>query len=622
MPILTPCPHCQKRFRAPDTLAGKSVKCPGCQGVVRVPAAEGPAGSPQTPSQPASASASWYILTENREQMGPVTKEQLDNLATKGRLSFCQIRRSDWRAWKWADDLYPDLPAPDRKADSAAPAASGDDQDPARLVLCPDCGNTVSRRATGCPHCGCPFQEVPATKKQTIKETRAIRRGNPLQWLTLGLVDGLVYFPVLLATSLLVGLLSSLAAILAGIGQFVVFGPLLCGFWAVVVAIARRKDTNPGKLFDGFLVFRHAVGLTFLVLAYGMIGLGCLAIVGFLIVKTFNYAHLSVALVSTFLYLLAFYMWFRINFAYILLIDQNFDVGKAVRTSLRLTGDRDAHVFLLLAIAYSVLLIASFAGILLMLLSLFGISDDATHLIVLTISGSILGCIWFAAITMPAGHFYADRVREFDTDVSAYTPPENSRVRAILVTAILIIPVVVAPIWFLSSPKQKIADQLTQSNVATIASEPEPIPEPEEPGEEVLSAEGKSQCIDEASQKMAQYIDEFQLQYHLPLSMLSQTAESVEMLKNLAGGNLDAIPDSTGVVPGGTGIEPYKSQANELFVECRDWVRKNVKRGPCTATDVWKTAREWTEQKRQAVLQPIGGVPPEDLTPAPIPEGP
>ena len=155
MPILTQCPHCGKKFRAPDQLAGKSVKCPGCQGPVRV--AESPADKPQATSPVESSSASWYILTENREQMGPVSKDQLDNLATKGRLSFCKIRRGDWRSWKWADDVYPDLPAATPKQESAAAAPPGPESpDAGRLVLCPDCGNTVSRRAAQCPHCGCP----------------------------------------------------------------------------------------------------------------------------------------------------------------------------------------------------------------------------------------------------------------------------------------------------------------------------------------------------------------------------------------------------------------------------------------------------------------------------------
>ena len=101
MPISTQCPYCRKKFRAADKVAGKAVKCPGCQGVVRVPAAQSSEGNGPGGGQAQPLDLSWYILSENGEKMGPVSKEQLDNLATKGRLSFCKVRRSDWQGWKW-----------------------------------------------------------------------------------------------------------------------------------------------------------------------------------------------------------------------------------------------------------------------------------------------------------------------------------------------------------------------------------------------------------------------------------------------------------------------------------------------------------------------------------------
>ncbi len=616
MPISTSCPHCQKKFRAPDKLAGRSVKCPACQGVVRLPDAENAPAGEMPVRPPEASSASWYILTESREQMGPVSKEQLDNLATKGRLSFCQVRRGDWRAWKWADDVYPELPPSQRKESGEATTATNEEQDSARLVLCPDCGNKVSRRATQCPHCGCPFQQTLSRGEQTSEQNTDIQRGHALQWLMLGLVDGLKYFPVLFATSLLLGLVSSLAVVLAGIGPVIVFGPLLCGFWAVVVAIARRKDTNPGKVFDGFSVFRNAVGLTFLILAYALIGLGGLVIVGFLISKAFHFAPLCVALVLTCLYALAFYLWFRVVFAFVLVIDQNLDVGKSLRLSLRLTGDRQAHLFLSLASVYSVLLAASFTGALFVLLSLLGVLFNP---IVWAISASICACIWFAAVTMPAGHFYADRIRDFDTDVSVYAPPKPSAFVTAVAMASLVAPIIIAPAylrWAANNVSREIGDQFTEPAVP----EPEPIPEPEEPAEELLSDLGKKACIDEAARKMAEYIDDLQRQHHLPLTMIRQTAESVKMLEKLASGDLDAIPESTSAVPGRTGVEPYESQVDQLFITCRDWVRAKVKRGACTRADVWGTARQWAEEKRDSVLEPLGGLSVQELTPAPLPE--
>jgi uncharacterized Tic20 family protein len=63
MPIAVICPRCKAKMKAPDTLVGKIVKCPGCATSVLIPAAGAPqpvpasgaAGRPTPP--PASASA-------------------------------------------------------------------------------------------------------------------------------------------------------------------------------------------------------------------------------------------------------------------------------------------------------------------------------------------------------------------------------------------------------------------------------------------------------------------------------------------------------------------------------------------------------------------------------------
>lgn len=58
MPIRLTCTACSKTIQAPDTAAGKRVKCPLCQAVVAVPAAEGTAPAPRPlPPPPAPAAA-------------------------------------------------------------------------------------------------------------------------------------------------------------------------------------------------------------------------------------------------------------------------------------------------------------------------------------------------------------------------------------------------------------------------------------------------------------------------------------------------------------------------------------------------------------------------------------
>jgi len=42
MPIVVTCPGCSATLKAPDTAAGKKVKCPKCTSAIPVPAAEEP----------------------------------------------------------------------------------------------------------------------------------------------------------------------------------------------------------------------------------------------------------------------------------------------------------------------------------------------------------------------------------------------------------------------------------------------------------------------------------------------------------------------------------------------------------------------------------------------------
>ena len=45
MPIATACPHCARKINAPDSAAGKRVKCPKCQQAFAVPPPNNPAPS-------------------------------------------------------------------------------------------------------------------------------------------------------------------------------------------------------------------------------------------------------------------------------------------------------------------------------------------------------------------------------------------------------------------------------------------------------------------------------------------------------------------------------------------------------------------------------------------------
>ena len=65
MKLQARCPHCSKRYLAPEQLAGKSVKCPGCGATVRIP----------TPAPPSPPNA--------MDPLAPLPTTSLDDLLAK-----------------------------------------------------------------------------------------------------------------------------------------------------------------------------------------------------------------------------------------------------------------------------------------------------------------------------------------------------------------------------------------------------------------------------------------------------------------------------------------------------------------------------------------------------------
>lgn len=128
MPIEFACSSCGKRLRVKDAAAGKRVKCPGCETLLRVPGgaaapASAPAAPPAKPTAPAPET--WYAKTEDGQTYGPVSRQELDEWATEGRLTAdSQILREGADQWQWATDLYPQLGQAQQPA-AAAPGPAG-----------------------------------------------------------------------------------------------------------------------------------------------------------------------------------------------------------------------------------------------------------------------------------------------------------------------------------------------------------------------------------------------------------------------------------------------------------------------------------------------------------------
>ncbi|MCE9554649.1 MAG: DUF4282 domain-containing protein [Planctomycetes bacterium] len=137
MPIVTQCPKCGKRLKAPDDRVGQQAKCPQCQtGFTIASVSEGsvvpqntptperqvtgkpsPSGSATTASAPkiptpGTEQGMWHVQTADGAHYGPVTKADLDAWVTDERLDAeCQVLMDGWEQWKWAEEVYPQLAA-------------------------------------------------------------------------------------------------------------------------------------------------------------------------------------------------------------------------------------------------------------------------------------------------------------------------------------------------------------------------------------------------------------------------------------------------------------------------------------------------------------------------------
>ncbi len=135
MPIEISCPKCVRKFRVPDKFAGKRIKCPKCQAAIGIPASGQPSEARHAGKKPPSrkpptagvaapakpAPEQWYLQTEDGEQFGPVSREDLDGWAAEGRLdASCQLLREGWEQWKWAQEVFPELAEPGNRLPAAA----------------------------------------------------------------------------------------------------------------------------------------------------------------------------------------------------------------------------------------------------------------------------------------------------------------------------------------------------------------------------------------------------------------------------------------------------------------------------------------------------------------------
>ena len=128
MPIQISCTGCQSKLKAPDTAAGKKIKCPKCQTVVPVPAGAASGNGAAAAAAAGKVAAKgkpehWFLQTPDGSQYGPVERNELDQWYAEGRVSAdCQLLREGQSQWQWASEVYTSLAAASSEPSASSPA--------------------------------------------------------------------------------------------------------------------------------------------------------------------------------------------------------------------------------------------------------------------------------------------------------------------------------------------------------------------------------------------------------------------------------------------------------------------------------------------------------------------
>jgi hypothetical protein len=193
MPIPVVCSWCDRKFAAPDSAAGKTTSCPGCKGVVTVPASAAPRGGTIGPPpgfdddpQPASSGGS-------------------------GSPAF------DAEGYS----LEPPEPA-------AAAQAGGEQRRP-----CPVCGEWIINTAVKCRFCGEVFDA-------TLRGS-SLRSAKPGQFGKDDDMTGFDWFLALLCPG--IGCIVGIVRLIQGqksAGKMLVISIAMTVFWNVVLAVLKQ----------------------------------------------------------------------------------------------------------------------------------------------------------------------------------------------------------------------------------------------------------------------------------------------------------------------------------------------------------------------------------------------
>ena len=162
-----------------------------------------------------------------------------------------------------------------------------------------------------------------------------------------------------------------------------------------------------------------------------------------------------------------------------------------------------------------------------------------------------------------------------------------------LSTVVVLVCIGGAAVWWAMNKVEQVLDPM-ESIVAELIPEEVVVELPKPPPNESPTLEELRAYAREVSEAMAKKVDGYYRQAHMATSLISSTAETSKMIQALAGGDLDAIPDSA------PAAKPYESQYKSLFMECAKYLGDNIRADEKDSSKILEVAEKWAAAKQAA----------------------
>lgn len=356
------CPQCTKQLRVGDENAGRKARCPQCDTICQIPAAEAEVVElfPTTGPKPSSAQQRYFIDSVSGQTYGPVGMAELSVWVREGRLSAnCLIRGEHETVGKPAYQYFPSLMgAVDRStgaSTAARPASIGNPYDnptqpgPGNPYLAPAAHAKQSKSRGRIVGQTVSVGDILGHASEVFSQHVGLLVGATLTIMAVGMIDSVLDRISEVIEGPIVVAIFCLGLVLNLIQTW-----LTIGLVQMTLKMARGKHTSYEELFGGGRKLLPIIGF------YLLVGLPLFA-VGLVIFLMMAFSVQFVILCAVVIGLLVLMGWMFIWPCYYLIVDDKAGVFESFGLAFEISIPNLANVIVLVLATIGIFIVGFLA---------------------------------------------------------------------------------------------------------------------------------------------------------------------------------------------------------------------------------------------------------------------